>query len=244
MNTKHVALLGLALMSNAAFGGTIQVPATANPWLAGMDDGSTARRGDITPEESPVCVTNTVIEGYAVYVFSACGSVNHGVTLPFFSPNGENLISHYLGAENGIADITAPFTGLIGVFLGRDSPDETPAPQPLDFRTASSRDYLELAPALKQPFFIGDGLTSSGAVKQVIAPAGATRLLLGVMDEYYWADNQGTFTVQVTKLEKTSTDNAPSFTAENSAVARLFRSAAACSPSTPRPDFRLPRPLD
>jgi hypothetical protein len=120
--------------------------------------------------------------------------------LPFFPPNGEGLISHYLGAENGIADIVAPFTSLIGIFLGPDQPDQRPAPPALDFRTAASRDYEVLAPALKQPFFIGNGLTSSGTAKQIIAPPGATRLLLGVMDEYYWADNEGSFAVQVTKV--------------------------------------------
>jgi hypothetical protein len=64
----------------------------------------------------------------------------------------------------------------------------------------ADRDYLELAPAPKQPFFIGDGLTSSGEVQQVIAPFGATRLLLGVMDEYRWSDNEGVFTVRVTQI--------------------------------------------
>lgn len=201
MKMTFLVLFGFTLAATIASAEIVQVPATANPWLAGMTDGSTARRGDIAPDESPVVVTNTPIESHAVYVFSASGSVNHGATLPFFAPDGEDLTTHYLGAENGIADITAPFTSLIGVFLGPDQPDESPAPQPLDFRTAAGRNYLELAPALKQPFFIGTGSTTSGAVKQIIAPAGATRLLLGVMDEYYWADNQGCFAVQVTKLD-------------------------------------------
>lgn len=201
MKTSFALLFVFALTATATLAETVHVPATANPWLAGMTDGSTARRGDIAPAQSPVTITNTSIEAHAVYVFSACGSVNHGDTLPFFPPDGEDLISHYLGAENGIADITAPFTSLIGVFLGPESPDETPAPPRLDFRTAAARDYQELAPKLKQPFFIGTGFTSSGAAKQIIAPPGATRLLLGVMDEYYWADNQGSFTVQISKLD-------------------------------------------
>jgi hypothetical protein len=123
--------------------------------------------------------------------------VNHGAPNPFFPPDGEELGSHYLGAENGIANMTAPFVSLIGVFLGPEQPDQTPAPAPLDFRNAADQDYLVLAPALKQPFFIGDGLTSSGGVQQVIAPIGATRLFLGVMDAYSWYDNEGAFTVSV-----------------------------------------------
>lgn len=145
MKPSSALVTVFVLTATAALAETVQIPATANPWLAGMADGSTARRGDIAPAQSPVTVTNTTIEAHAVYIFSACGSVNHGATLPFFPPDGEDLIGHYLGAENGIADITAPFTSLIGVFLGPDSPDETPAPAPLDFRTAAARDYQELA---------------------------------------------------------------------------------------------------
>jgi len=202
MNTGITVLLGFTLLAHAAWAETVPVSARANPWLAGMTNGSVARRGDSAPEESPLLVTNTVITGHATYTFSVSGSVNHGAPLPFAAPDGEDLASHFLGAENGIADVAAPFASLIGVFLGTNSPDQNPAPPPLDFSSATNRDYLELAPVLQQPFFIGDGLTSSGAVQQVIAPIGATRLLLGVMDGYHWADNEGTFTVEVSKAGK------------------------------------------
>lgn len=200
MNTGFAVWLGFTFLAQAALAETVQVPARANPWLAGMTNGSVARRGDSAPENSPVPVTNTVIAGHATYTFSASGSVNHGASLPLAAPDGEDLASHFLGAENGIADVAAPFASLIGVFLGTNSPDQSPAPAPLDFSRAADRDYLELAPALQQPFFIGDGLTSSGAVQQVIAPLGATRLLLGVMDGYHWTDNEGTFTVEITNV--------------------------------------------
>ena len=197
-------LLGFTFLVNVAFAEIVQVPGTANPWLAGMKDGSAARRGDSAPVESPVPIIATRIESHATYAFSASGSVNHGSTLPFSPPDGENITSHYLGAENGIADMAAPFCSLIGVFLGPNQPDQDPAPAPLSFSILADRDYLELAPALKQPFFIGDGLTSSGVVQQVIAPIGATRLFLGVMDRclrfglrqqrhFYRAGNQSSF---------------------------------------------------
>jgi hypothetical protein len=204
MQTRFAVLLGFTFLATAAFsafGETVQVSGRANPWLAGMTNGSTARRGDSAPDESPVPITATAIEGHATYTFSASGSVNHGFPLPFSAPDGEDLASHYLGAENGIADLAAPFASLIGVFLGPNQPDQNPAPEPLDFTSPASRDYLELAPALNQPFFIGDGLTSSRAVQQVIAPIGATRLFLGVMDGYRWSDNEGTFTVEITKAD-------------------------------------------
>jgi hypothetical protein len=205
MKTIFTVTLGFAFLANVAFAEMVQVPATANPWLAGMTNDSVARRGDSAPGESPVAVANLAMDGGTIYGFSASGSANHGAPLPRFPPDGEDLISHYLGAENGIADITAPFTSLIGVFLGPDQPDKSPAPPPLDFRTLEERDYVVLAPALKQPFFIGGGFTSSGAARQVIAPAGATRLWLGVMDQYHWADNQGAFAVEVTKVSSAST---------------------------------------
>jgi hypothetical protein len=201
--TKALVPFGLACLVISAFAETVHVPGRANPWLAGMTNGSAARRGDSAPDESPVAVTAMAIEGGAAYTFSASGLVNHGSTLSFFSADGEDLISHYLGAENGIADITAPFVSLIGVFLGPNSPDREVAPRPLDFRHPADRDFLVLAPELRQPFFIGDGLTSSGAVQHVIGPPGATRLFLGVMDEYHWSDNEGAFTVQVAREAST-----------------------------------------
>src|ERR1051326_5899584 len=196
---RFAITIGFTFLFQSAFGETIQVPATANPWLAGMTNGAAARRGDGAPDQSPVLLTGIPIEGGATYGFSAAGSANHGSTLPLFPPDGEDLISHYLGVENGIADLTAPFASLVAVLMGPNRPDQSSPPRALDFRESADRDYLVIAPELKQPFFIGDGLTSSGAVQQVIAPAGATRLFLGVMDEYRWADNEGSFTVQVTR---------------------------------------------
>jgi len=46
---------------------------------------------------------------------------------------------------------------LVGVFLGPEPPDPTPAPPPIDCSTQSARDYITLEPALKQVCFIGDG---------------------------------------------------------------------------------------
>jgi hypothetical protein len=51
---------------------------------------------------------------------------------------------------------------------------------------------------LKQVFFIGNGRTSTSAIQQVIAPAGATRLYLGTMDGFEWSNNVGAFNVEVT----------------------------------------------
>src|SRR5688572_11668581 len=128
MKPRFTALLGLAFLSNTAFAEIVHVSGKANLWLAGMADGSIARRGDSAPDESPVQVTNIAVKGRSIYEFSASGLVNHGHPLPFFESDGEGLTSHYLGTENGIADVAAPFTSLIGVFLGKNQPDQSPAP--------------------------------------------------------------------------------------------------------------------
>src|SRR6185436_3514429 len=115
MKAGILFVVAFALLGSAASGETVTVPGKANPWLAGMTNGTVARRGDSAPDESPVAVTGMRIQGGAIYTFSATGLVNHGAPNGFFSPDGEDLGSHYLGAENGIADLTAPFVSLVGV---------------------------------------------------------------------------------------------------------------------------------
>jgi hypothetical protein len=65
----------------------------------------------------------------------------------------------------------------------------------LDFSSAGSRDYVSLAPELKQVFFMGDGLTSAFDLQNIVVPDGATRLFLGTMDGYEWVNNIGSFEV-------------------------------------------------
>ena len=179
------------------------VPGNANPWLAGMPDGSMAGNGfDVAPDQSPIEVKGILIKPNEILTFSVTGGVAHG---PFqlVGADGEtNVVSRVPGVENGIADITAPFDALIGVFLDDSAPSNFPPPAALDFSNASSRDFASLYPQLRQPFFIGDGKDSFGGVQQFIAPVGATRLFLGIMDGYEWADNQGSFTVKVIILPK------------------------------------------
>src|SRR5580698_350246 len=62
MKSKLVLGTVWLFLANAAVADVVQVPATANVWLAGMADGSSARRGDSAPEESPVSITHMNIE--------------------------------------------------------------------------------------------------------------------------------------------------------------------------------------
>lgn len=86
---------------------------------------------------------------------------------------------------------------LVGVFVGPAEPSD-PAPAGLSF---SNYDFAELSPALRQPFFVGDGQYSGGQ-QQFNVPPGATRLFLGFADSSsfnglpgYYDDNVGSLTV-------------------------------------------------
>jgi hypothetical protein len=200
MKTKIIIASLTTLLLQTTFA-QITVPGTSDPWLAGMPDGTTSPGGDSAPAESPVLVTGITIAGGAAYTFSASGGVSVDPRLdlyPLTGPDGAAIdpSSHVGGAENGIANVTVPLDALIGVFLGSTQPSLNPAPGALDFSTSASQNYLSLSPELQQPFFIGDGLTSSGIVQQVIAPAGATRLYLGMMDPQGYFNDVGSFTVE------------------------------------------------
>jgi len=180
----------------------VSVPGTSDPWLAGMPNGSTASSGDVAPAQSPVEVLGLAFSPGSLLWFSATGSTDHctGGACGLAPAEGdafESSTGHTTGAENGIGNVFAPVDSLIGVFLGAGQPDLTPAPGAvLNFSTAASRDFAALAPQLKQPFFIGDGLMNDLTTVQTFqVPAGASRLFLGTMDGFGWFNNVGRLTV-------------------------------------------------
>jgi len=178
----------------------VRVSGMSNPYLAGMPDGSTASSGDTAPAQSPAEVLGFPVMPRSVIRFTASGSVRWNPNQPYSGPEGElDLITAHLdGAQNGISNVTMPANALLGVFLGPDRPDTTPAPAALDFSSTASRDYLTLSPQLKQVFFIGNGRVGGGNVLQrVIVPTGARRLFLGTMDGRRWLTNDGEFVVEV-----------------------------------------------
>jgi len=160
-------VFGLGLNAFATTGVDVVVPGSANPYLAGMPDGSTAS-GDTAPTQSPTQVLGLNLSGSAVLTFNATGSVSYGGGSPTDPPDGTQPGSH--GPENGLSGFSANWNCLVGVFLDDNQPDGTDAPDPLAF----SPDDVAISPGLKQVFFIGDGLTSSGTAQQVNVPAGAT----------------------------------------------------------------------
>jgi hypothetical protein len=201
-----MSLLVVAFVSiSQAKAVTLSVPSTGDPWLAGMPDGSTASYTDFAPAQSPAQVLGLDLSPGSVLVFSASGSVSYDPNLPKAPPDGLSyfIVNHSTGAENGISDVITPMDSLLGLFLDSERPDSSSAPQTLDF--SSNQDYLSLAPALKQVFFIGDGLTNSGTQQQIVVPAGASRLFLGTMDTNGWYNNVGSFSVTVNSVPEPST---------------------------------------
>jgi hypothetical protein len=178
-----------------------QVTNKSNPWLAGMPPGTLANTYDSAPTASPALLISGGMTAGAALTFAATGATSNqeGVEQAYAPDGNESWIIHnYPGTENGIADLKAPISALIGVFLNDNAPNSGNSPPVLDFTSAASRNFSSLSPALKQPFFIGDAKRSDGTQQQFIVPSGATRLYVGSMDGQQWSDNAGGFSVTVT----------------------------------------------
>lgn len=213
------AIAGALLIAGAAstpvFAATVSVMVSgkASPYLAGMPPGSTCclnetPPNDTAPEESAVQVLGIPLGPLGtVLTFSVSGSVSNEGMSPTDPPDGGVFFtSPFTGLPgtspgNGIAGMNAPVNALVGVFLDDRAPNASPDPPGLDFSDGSlGTAFGQLCPGLKQPFFIGDGLTGhgTGARQQFVVPAGATRLFLGTVDGFDWNTNTGAFSVQVT----------------------------------------------
>lgn len=123
-----------------------------------------------------------------------------------FGPSGTGNQGANIAGLGGISGYVGPTAALLGVFLDNDVPSNSGSrPLALDFSASGlTPDFLTLAPSLKQIFYIGDGVTGGTIYQQFTAPAGATRLYLGLADGYafqgapgYYDDNGGSYTVWV-----------------------------------------------
>ena len=194
----------IGLLAVNAHAAVVTVPGTANPWLAGMPDGSTALPADLAPANSPVLVPAVLPDGGAVVFSGGAGGV-FNIPANCCDPldggifQGQAFIDHDVGAENGIAAIRAPVNSLLGVFLDDTQPDLLAAPTGLDFEVIGL-DFVSLAPMLRQVFFIGDGYTSGSVQQAFFIPVGATRLFLGTMDGFQWANNVGAINISVATI--------------------------------------------
>lgn len=203
MNTKLLLAAALVLSPATLVAAVVAVPGSANPWLAGMPDGSTAGNGqDFAPAQSPIQVPSGLLAAGVPLTFSATGGTSFRTDGSLTPAEGDlaAITTRDPGAENGIADLVVPLSALIGVFLDDTQPSLSVAPDRLDFSDPASRDFLSLDPVLRQPFYIGDGLTSASVVQEFYIPTGATRLYLGTMDGFGWFNNIGVLTVAIAPI--------------------------------------------
>src|SRR5260370_42171684 len=119
LGVLRLAHLGAALLGGQQPAATVvvQVPATSNPYLAGLPTGTKSTHGDRAPRQSPVLVELSLTNAAAVSV-AASGAINHlpGCPPTCDPPQGSLIVRHENGAEHGISDIAAPMNSLLGVF--------------------------------------------------------------------------------------------------------------------------------
>ncbi|MBL9114210.1 MAG: DUF642 domain-containing protein [Verrucomicrobiaceae bacterium] len=178
----------------------------ANVWLAGHPNGTTARQTDSAPADSPKLAGINVVGGRDL-VFTVGGGTSNGPSGPALPADGANIITH--DAENSIASLTAPLTALVGVFLDASVPSGDAPEQYLDYTSDVARDARHYTPGLRQPFYIGDGLTAGGIPQTFRVPSGATRLFLGALDAYDNHLNFGSFVVGITEAAPIDTIEPP-----------------------------------
>lgn len=156
------------------------------------------------------------------------GNANHDPNDAKYAPDGKltdighnnntttfsnNYTKNYsdLKHENGIHDMIAPINALVGVFLSDEDPSKTAVPSipdrynadaPWDYTNAAERNRTTYKPALKQIFFIGDGVTDNNIPQTWVAPPGATRLYLATWDFYEWNNNDGFREVRINSTGK------------------------------------------
>lgn len=206
------------------------IPPASAPWPGGL-----LRHGGPTPEE--------ILETMPPFVTVAAGDVIRALDpavggISFFNgfggtvygPGGNGLTGSSLTSFGGISSYTGPQGPLVGVFLDASIPNGA-APAGLDFSSSGMGiDFLSLAPALGQVFYIGDGKTSGGVFQQFIAPAGATRLALGIPDGFGFGgapgaydDNDGSYRVRL------GINEVPTLVPEPGGMALLLAALAACA---------------
>jgi hypothetical protein len=177
----------------------VSVPGTADIFAAGL-----AQPPALEPNGGPPGTGGGTLPPSVSFVAST-GAV---LTVPavtgeiFF--NGPGLTSVPNGNPGFSTDFNpvGPISGIIdsdscefltGVFLVGAQPTGAP-PASLNFSSSAiGADYTTLSPQLGQTFFIGSGSTSSGVLRRILAPAGATRLFLGVADGPECQGNPGNY---------------------------------------------------
>lgn len=143
-----------------------------------------------------------------VITISATGSVSwqswaSGSYAPDANGHPGNLGSQwYPNLWNGISSVNAPACSLVAVFLTDANPRTQSTPASLDFSTPTAQNYTSISPAIGQTFFVGSGTNPDGSKRQIVVPAGATRMFLGIADTVAWRDNGGSLSVSLTSRDR------------------------------------------
>ncbi len=126
---------------------------------------------------------------------SSTGSAWWGASAGSNGPDGGNFASSTnIPAVGPISGFTAPRSGhLVGLFLEVVDPSLLPAPAALPYPNVASLTAASFSPGIRQVFFIGDGLTStgSGVTQSFNIPDTATQLVLGIADANSFNANAG-----------------------------------------------------
>lgn len=156
-------------------------------------------------------VQETFPPGYRVpagarVTVQAEGMVNYygGAPEEGYPPDGDFNYGADIEPFGGISGYVGPAGALVGVFLDEAIPTEN-APERLNFNVDGlGTDFITLEPALGQVFYLGDGKTSAGQTQTFVAPAGATRLFIGLIDgsafsgaSTCYTDNTGGYTYRL-----------------------------------------------
>jgi hypothetical protein len=168
--------------AGSAFAGTVVVPGTADPFLAGAPTGASVKfdTGDVdtVTGQSPVGVAVTAGEKISISNVTglvgncACGSVG---------PTGGSLTSSDPFNATGFTELVSGFTNLpinslVGVFYGSNPSD----------------------PGIDQVFEVGNGGVFT-------APTGASAFYLATVDAYQWNNNTGAFTASLAAVPEPAT---------------------------------------
>jgi hypothetical protein len=210
--TCDVSATAIAVLSTSTSVTNQTISGQSDLWLAGMPNGTgPISDGDTAPSQSPPLVMS-VTPGTVLTLTNVSGAVKHDPTLSADSPDGytAGIYGHNSdwtsepAVEDNIGNIYAPIDSLIGVFLTSSAPNTQSAPTAtLDYTTQAARDTVNTTGLqVQEPFYIGNGETSTGTTKTFVVPPGATRLYLGTMDGHQWANNSGSFTATINQLQQ------------------------------------------
>ncbi|HEX8323665.1 MAG TPA: pilus assembly protein TadG-related protein [Tepidisphaeraceae bacterium] len=206
INTVDVKVTAIAVRAGGETA-ALAIPSRANLHLAGMPDGTSTAWGDDTADATPYQVTSIpVIPGQWMSFtgFSGNSSIYPAGGLGYYDASGNSAMPLHHGQnwngspnspgpENGIADAIIPASAVTGLFLTDDLPSDNLAPATKDWTQPAVKDQVAfdgIQP--QQPFMVGDGLTSGGAVQKFRVPDNATRLFLCIWDGVQQNNNAGT----------------------------------------------------